>query len=376
MLIVADQDIAHLAYFFGGLGSLELLPGRAMNAALVEKADALLVRSITPVHQELLVGSSVGFVGTCTIGVDHLDLAYLERAGIQWASAPGCNARAVVDYVVSSLCTLARQQQVDLAERCFGVVGAGAVGGRLVAVLRALGFKVLVCDPPRAAQEGGDFVEFSEIIAQCDVISLHTPLNPQSRHLFNRTTLSSLLPDTWLLNTSRGAVIDNQALLEVLRSAARLSVVLDVWEHEPAINPDLAALCSIATPHIAGHSLEGKVRGTVQIYQAFCAWQNIPVATERLALDFLPACDTQRLDGLESPLAALSVLYQAVYDPLRDDAALRASLRLTTQARAAQFDRLRAEYPLRRELNAVPIALSAPQPKLSAALSALGVRLC
>ena len=239
MHIVADENIPLLDAFFAGLGTIRRLPGRAIDRAAVADADILLVRSVTPVDRALLDGSPVRFVGTCTIGTDHLDLDYFAEAGIQWASAPGCNARGVVDYVLGSLLTLAEIEGVELPQRTYGVVGAGQVGGRLIKVLRGLGWNVLVCDPPRQQVEGGDYVSLDEIIQRCDVISLHTPLDRAgahpSWHLFDRPHLERLRPGTWLINASRGAVVDNQALYEVMLDREDLQAVLDVWEGEPQV---------------------------------------------------------------------------------------------------------------------------------------------
>ena len=176
MLIVADENIPLLDAFFAGFGEIRRYPGRSIDAACVKDADVLLVRSVTQVDRRLLEGSQVRFVGTCTIGTDHLDLDYFAQAGIHWSSAPGCNARGVVDYVLGSLLTLAELDGAKLSERVYGVVGAGQVGERLVRVLHGLGWKVLVCDPPRQAREGGDFVSLDTLLQTCDAISLHTPL--------------------------------------------------------------------------------------------------------------------------------------------------------------------------------------------------------
>ncbi|WP_038862248.1 NAD(P)-dependent oxidoreductase, partial [Pseudomonas sp. R62] len=175
MLIVADENIPLLDAFFAGFGDIRRVPGRSIDRATVEQADVLLVRSVTNVNRALLEGSKVRFVGTCTIGTDHLDLDYFTEAGICWSSAPGCNARGVVDYVLGSLMTLAEIEGADLTQRTYGVVGAGEVGGRLIKVLKGLGWNVKVCDPPRQAAEGGEYVSLEQIIEQCDVISLHTP---------------------------------------------------------------------------------------------------------------------------------------------------------------------------------------------------------
>ncbi|MEK1908778.1 MAG: NAD(P)-dependent oxidoreductase, partial [Pseudomonas chlororaphis] len=162
MLIVADENIPLLDAFFAGFGEIRRFPGRSIDRAAIEGADVLLVRSVTQVSRALLEGSQVRFVGTCTIGTDHLDLEYFHEAGIRWSSAPGCNARGVVDYVLGSLLTLAEIEGADLTQRTYGVVGAGEVGGRLIEVLRGLGWKVLVCDPPRQVAEGGDYVSLEQ----------------------------------------------------------------------------------------------------------------------------------------------------------------------------------------------------------------------
>jgi erythronate-4-phosphate dehydrogenase len=375
MLIVADENIPLLDEFFAGFGEIRRYPGRAIDAAAVREADVLLVRSVTAVSRELLAQSKVGFVGTCTIGTDHLDIEHFNAAGITWASAPGCNARGVVDYVLGSILALAEQQGVDPASRSYGVVGAGQVGSRLVSVLRGLGWSVKVCDPPRQAAEGGDYVSLAQILDDCDVISLHTPLTEQTRHLIDRSALARLRKDSWLINASRGAVVDNLALLDALRSRADLQVVLDVWEGEPLVNVELAALCRIATPHIAGYSLDGKLRGTAQIYWAFCAWLKVRPVVELQALLPPQLLTHISLDQTTPVALALPLLCRAVYDPRRDDADFRRSLAGTQEQRRAAFDLLRKAYPLRREIDGLKVHLRAADSVLAAAVRALGCEL-
>ncbi|WP_394236476.1 4-phosphoerythronate dehydrogenase PdxB [Pseudomonas anguilliseptica] len=379
MRIVADENIPLLDEFFAGFGEIRRLPGRSIDAAAVADADLLLVRSVTQVNRGLLEGSPVRFVGTCTIGTDHLDLDYFQQAGITWVSAPGCNARGVVDYVLGSLLVLAEQQGVDLATRTYGVVGAGQVGSRLLKVLRDLGWRVLVCDPPRQAVEGGDFVSLQQVLDECDVISLHTPLerlgDHPTYHLFDNARLSALKPGSWLINASRGAVVDNQALRELLVLRSDLQVVLDVWEGEPQADVDLAALCRIATPHIAGYSLDGKLRGTAQIYQALCQYLGVAPSVELQQL--MPAAWLSELtiDASADPAWALASICRAVYDPRRDDADFRRSLQGDVATRRTAFDGLRKHYPMRREIDGLAVCVKDDAPALVSLVQALGAKL-
>ncbi|MDB5979373.1 MAG: erythronate-4-phosphate dehydrogenase [Pseudomonas sp.] len=376
MLIVADENIPLLDAFFAQYGEIRRLPGRSIDRAAVEQADVLLVRSVTQVDRALLEGSRVQFVGTCTIGTDHLDLEYFQQAGIKWSSAPGCNARGVVDYVLGSLLTLAEIEGADLTQRTYGVVGAGEVGGRLVNVLRGLGWKVLVCDPPRQAAEGGGFVSLEQIIEQCDVISLHTPLSKTgcdpTWHLLGAAQLQRLQPGTWLINASRGPVVDNTALRETLLQREDLQAVLDVWEGEPQVDVALADLCVIATPHIAGYSLDGKQRGTAQIYEAFCAhFERTPSMTLEELLP-RPWLTQLTLNASSDPAWALAMLCRGVYDPRRDDADFRRSLVGNVAEQRSAFDGLRKHYPERREIEGLVVRIEGESPVLQQMVLALG----
>ena len=376
MLIVADENIPLIEEFFASFGEIRRLPGRQITRADVHDADVLLVRSVTRVDRELLEGSAVKFVGTCTIGTDHLALDDFEHAGIQWASAPGCNARGVVDYVLGSLLTLADIEGADFAQRTYGVIGAGEVGGRLVRVLRDLGWKVQVCDPLRQAAEGGDYVSLEQIIEQCDVISLHTPLSKSGDfatwHLLDETRLNRLKPGTWLINASRGPVVDNAALRNVLNAREDLQAVLDVWEGEPQVDVELADLCVLATPHIAGYSLDGKQRGTAQIYQALCAFLG---QTPQVQLaDLLPApwLAKVELSANSDQAWALAMVCRGVYDPRRDDADFRRTLTGPVDQQKQAFDGLRKHYPVRREIEGLTVHIEGHNPALTKMAAALG----
>ncbi len=379
MHILADENIPLVDEFFAGFGEIRRMPGRSINRAALENVDVLLVRSVTRVDREMLEGSAVRFVGTCTIGTDHLDLDYFEQAGIEWASAPGCNARGVVDYVLGSLLALSEVRGEALARRRFGVVGAGEVGGRLLEVLRGLGWDVRVCDPPRQVREAGDFVSLDEILAECDVISLHTPLTLggdwPTFHLFDQARLSRLRPGTWLINASRGAVVDNAALRDLLLQRPDLEDVLDVWEGEPQVDVALAGLCRIATPHIAGYSLDGKLRGTAQIYAALCAARGVEPAIELAQLMPGPALTELAFASSAEPAEMLATLCRAVYDPRRDDADFRRSLLGDEAQRRAGFDLLRKQYPPRREIDGLKVRIGGHNPALATIVEALGARL-
>ncbi|VVM98112.1 Erythronate-4-phosphate dehydrogenase [Pseudomonas fluorescens] len=376
MLIVADENIPLLDAFFEGFGEIRRVPGRSIDRATVEQADVLLVRSVTNVNRSLLEGSKVRFVGTCTIGTDHLDLDYFQQAGITWSSAPGCNARGVVDYVLGSLLTLAEIEGVELDKRTYGVVGAGEVGGRLVKVLQGLGWNVLVCDPPRQAAQGGDFVSLEQIIERCDVISLHTPLKKHGAestwHLFDKKRLNQLKPGAWLINASRGPVVDNAALCEVLLQREDLQAVLDVWEGEPEVDVALADLCVLATPHIAGYSLDGKQRGTAQIYQAYCDFLGQPAQVSLSDLLPAPWLAQVTLNAASDPAWALAMLCRGVYDPRRDDADFRRSLVGSVNEQRAAFDALRKNYPPRREIDGLQVRVEGESPELRKIVAALG----
>lgn len=376
MHIVIDENIPE-AQVFEAFGRVTRLAGRSMQASDVRDADALIVRSVTQVDQALLEGSSVRFVGTCTIGTDHLDLEYLSKQGIGWTNAPGCNAQAVVEYVLAALEVLVQRTGDSLEEKCFGIVGVGNVGSRLAHTLGKLGFKVLLCDPPRREQEQlADYVSLAEILARCDVISLHTPLEVSGQwpthHLLSEAELKQLRAGAWLLNAARGPVIDNQALLAHLRHKPSLEVVLDVWEGEPDFEPELAALCQLATPHIAGYSLDGKIRGTEIVFNAFC--QFFALTAQRAVAYPKPVLEQVNLDSLAGLAQWRGCLSTLLYDPRTDDAAMRRLSSLPTSERKAGFDALRKNYPVRRELNSLAMSRADCSAEQAQLLDALNIR--
>ncbi|QTN40427.1 4-phosphoerythronate dehydrogenase PdxB [Marinobacter salsuginis] len=381
MLIVADENIPLLDCFFGDIGEIHRVSGRTMSNADVRDADILLVRSVTKVNRELLEGSRVRFVGTSTIGTDHVDLDWLEQSGIRFSAAPGCNANSVAEYVLSVLSLHAERRGLsDWSQLSVGIVGVGNVGGELAHKLERLGFDVRLCDPPRADREEGDqgFVALEEAM-RCDVVSLHTPLiregDHPTLHMIGESELAALNSNQLLINAGRGEVIDSSALLARLEQPNPPTVALDVWEQEPRIHPGLVERVWLATPHIAGYSLEGKVQGTEMIYQALSHFMGLPV--RKKAGQFLPEPALSKISFTSSADEedAIRIALRACYDPRRDDARLRNTMTGSAEERGAAFDRLRRDYPVRRECSSLKIQLKGTSKSLQDSFRAIGFKL-
>lgn len=380
MLIVADENIPLLDSFFDDIGEVRRVSGRGMSPEDVQDADVLLVRSVTRVDRDLLEGSRVKFVGTATIGTDHVDVPWLESRGIAFCAAPGCNANSVAEYVLSVVSLhIEKKGLKDWADLSVGIVGAGNVGSELARKLDWLDCTVKLCDPPRAALEGEEgFVSLDEALA-CDVITLHTPLTRDGEHatyhLLDARRLQGLRADQLLINSGRGEVVDGRALLDRLDEANPPTVVLDVWEQEPRISPELVDRVWIATPHIAGYSLEGKVQGTEMIYQGLCRFLGLPV--RKKAGQFLPEPALSKLSftSAASEWSATTVAMRSCYDPRMDDSRLRLTMDREARERGGAFDRLRRDYPVRREFSSVKIQLKGTSKSLQDTFRALGFKL-
>lgn len=369
MRIVVDNAIPDAATLFGDLGEVSPVPGRSIGPAVVADADALVVRSVTPVDARLLGSSRVRFVGTATSGTDHVDLDWLASRGIAFADAAGCNSAAVSEYVLAALLGLAESRGFALADRTLGVIGAGRIGGRVIDWAVAAGVRVLVCDPPlaRSLETSAPyespspavpdrFVTLDTLVEQCDILTLHVPLirdgADATLDLINDRVLSSFRPGGILVNTSRGEVVEEEALTAAIRQG-RLSAVVDVWRNEPRINAALAALAAVATPHIAGYSAPAKRRGAAMIRAAlrgFLGGSRSDAVDARRAR--LPASwrsyDAPPLSRAEQ--SQLWTALRAFCDPIADSASLRA--RIAIEGAAQAFDDFRDAYPPRREAGA------------------------
>lgn len=355
MNIVADENIPGLDIWFADLGNITRVPGRNLSRAQLAEADILLVRSVTEVNQALLEGTPVRFVGSCTIGTDHLDTLWLEQQGIAWSAAPGCNANSVVEYVFCALAAL----DIDWRGRSFGIVGCGNVGGTLQRRLRALDIPCKVYDP--WLPDNPDAADLNTVLQQ-DVICLHAPLvkagEHPSYHMLDAAALAAIRPDAVLVSAGRGAVIDNAALLSLRERSATFTCVLDVWENEPDINLDLLAKVDLGSPHIAGYSHDGKLAGTRLVREEL----NRALSLSPADTGGAPEEARLSITSEHSGFAAICDLLLQMYDPRADDQRLRAAAQQArdgAQAMAVSFDQLRKQYPRRLEFS--HYRLEAPQ---------------
>ncbi|TEW52949.1 4-phosphoerythronate dehydrogenase [Psychromonas algicola] len=357
MNIFIDENIPYGHAFFKRFGDVTTFSGRGVTPEQVKNADVLLVRSITQVNQSLLaLNKKIRFIGTATIGTDHIDLEHLQQRNITFSSAPGCNKVSVAEYVLSSLLVLAEKQQFHLQDKTVAIVGAGNTGSAVYQCLSGLGVNCILYDPPlKAAGDKREFCEFEDVL-KADIISLHVPKikdGPfKTIHLFDKRVLEQLNSQQILVNACRGEVIDNKALLNLALIEKTPTLVLDVWENEPNIEKKLLPFADIATPHIAGYSLDGKVRGTEMLYHAFC--KHLQVEPISKSTDFMVKANISEIK-IEQTITAelLKSLVHLIYDVRRDDALFR------KKANQSQgFDNMRKNYPERRELSTLNLTFS------------------
>jgi len=354
MKIIADANIPFVQQCFSSIGEVEVLPGRKIKADVVCDADILLVRSITKVNSQLLSASKVRFVGTATIGFEHIDMDFLKEKNIGFASAPGSNANSVAEYVVAALLSVANKLQIELADKSIGVIGVGNCGSRVAQKCAALGMKVFLNDPPLQRQTKDPKFLPIEKLFECDFITLHTPLTfeglDRTFHLADEKFFESLKTGCVFINSSRGSVVETSALKKAINSGKLKAVVLDVWENEPNIDNELLRMVDIGTPHIAGYSLDGKVAGMIMIYKAAC--EHFGLDPEFDAESFLPAPAVSEIRVDLTAGDKQNVVHQTiqqVYAISRDDFNTREILMAPAGQRGKFFDDLRKNYPVRRE---------------------------
>jgi erythronate-4-phosphate dehydrogenase len=338
MKIVVDDKIPYIRETICQLADeVVFLSGAAITATDVKDADVLVVRTRTRCNRQLLEGSKVQLVVTATIGYDHLDTQWLDAAGIRWTNCPGCNSGSVAQYVECSLLLLEQQKGLALRQSTIGIVGCGHVGSKVKAVAERLGMRVLVCDPPLQkanSQEptANSYVSLDEIERHCDIITFHVPLTRKGQyatwHLADDDFFHRLSRVPYIINTSRGEVVDNKALLSAMEERRVRDAIIDVWEDEPHPDSVLLEKVFIGTPHIAGYSADGKVNADNMVIDAICQHFSLPhpglIAPPKLPADFTYS---------GSPLD--------LYNPMEDSEKLKAS--------SSRFEQLRNNYPLRRE---------------------------
>ena len=354
MKIIADENIPFVKQAFSTFGEVKTLPGRAMQKSDLLECECLLVRSVTKVDQALLEGSKVKFVASATIGTDHIDLQYLSKNGIGFANAPGCNAESASEYMINALFHLSTRCNFNPFNLTAGVIGYGNVGSRVKKKLDALGINTLINDPPleESGYDDVNFVSIQSIIDECDFITCHVPLTSDgdhpTQHLFDEARLRDLSDNTILFNASRGAVVDNIALSNLLNQRNDLTVFLDCWEGEPSINQTLLNQVDLASPHIAGYSFEGKLRGTQMIMQAACEFFDCD--SDWCMQDHLPEKQVIHLqEGINNQF--WSELFSQHYPVEQDYQRILSLSTLDPLQQTIEFDLLRKNYPLRYEYN-------------------------
>jgi erythronate-4-phosphate dehydrogenase len=372
MKLVIDENIAFAEEAFSGFGEIILLPGRKINNEILKNADVLIVRSVTEVNEKLLNKTNVRFVGTATIGRDHINTAYLESRNIEFADAAGCNADAVAEYVLASLAEIAAEKKLTFNGLKTGVIGVGNIGSRIVRYAKVLGMNVIKNDPPLKRKTGDSSFKEIDEITKAGIITFHVPLNmdgpDKTYHLFGQNKLSGLNDNIILLNTSRGSVIDN-SVLESLITKKNITAVLDVWENEPAINTELLKKTFIGTPHIAGYSFEGKVNGTMMIYSALSRFLGSKEEWKPLLPEI--ADSTIKVKEVIGTEETLKNIFRQVYDIRKDNENLKRMIGITRDGAAEYFDWLRKSYPLRREFNNYSVFIPRGYHELEEILSVL-----
>ena len=377
MKIIADANIPFVEKCFSSIGEVKVIAGREITPAAVKDAEVLLVRSITKVNADLLAGSCVGFVATATIGFEHIDIDYLSENNIGFASAPGSNANSVAEYIVAGLLEVGKKHNMELQGKSIGIIGVGNVGSRVAKKCSALGMKVFLNDPPLQRQTGDAKYLPIEKLYGCDFITFHTPLTfegiDKTFHLADEKFFKSLKTGCIVFNTSRGGVVRTDTLKSAVKSGKIKAAVLDVWADEPNIDTELLEMVDIGTPHIAGYSLDGKIGGMIMIYKAVCEHFEFEATfgiESFLPEPALPKLEVNTKSGIEQEVLWETV--NKIYDIKKDDSSLRWMLDQPLGKRGSYFDKLRKEYPVRREFQNTKVVISDGNSNLQEKLKGIG----
>lgn len=340
MKILIDDAVPFIRGVFEPYADVVYLPGAKISRSDLMTAHGMIVRTRTQCNKALLEGTSVKMIATATIGTDHIDLGYCSSAGIFVQNAAGCNAGGVADYVFSALYGCAARKSIELSGKTIGIVGVGHVGRRVESMAHALGLKVLRCDPPRAAAEGpAQFCDLDFLLAQSDIVTVHVPLLDNTRRMCNAAFFEKMKYGSIFINTSRGQVVEDKALKDAREKLS--AIIIDVWSNEPDIDRELLSLADIATPHIAGYSLQGKINGTLMSVRALARYFGI-----KELFDFFPSEKIEGSDAVHVSITGMNQgqiasIFQYNYPVFTDDFMFRMN--------PEDFDWLRKNYNYRRE---------------------------
>jgi erythronate-4-phosphate dehydrogenase len=373
MKIVVDNKIPYIKGALEPFAEVVYLPGSKTTKEVVKDADAIVTRTRTICNSSLLAGSKVKYIATATIGFDHIDTDYCDRAGIKWTNAPGCNAESVNQYIASALFSWSMRKRKDLAGLTIGIVGVGNVGSKVAKTCEIIGMKVLLNDPPRERMEGSDkFVSLQTIQKEADIITFHVPLNmsgPDSTfHMANETFLQNLDKKPLIINSCRGEVVDTESIYNAIEANDVAGFIVDCWEDEPEINLDLLNQTEYGTPHIAGYSKDGKANGTKMSVQAISRFFELGINDWQPSGVDLPENTTIKIDGNQR--REYSILAEAIlstYDIETDNEALKDTPHL--------FEKLRGDYPVRREFDTYTIEAKNIEEVTLDKLKALGFKI-
>ncbi len=377
--IVVNKYTPYVVQAFEKIGKITALGTPEITKDAVRDADILIVRSETKVNRDLLEGSPVRFVGTVTIGTDHIDEEYLAKNGITFVSAPGSNSNSVSEYITAALLELAHSKGFSFHEKTVGIIGVGNVGSKVWRKAEALGLRVLLNDPPLERQGSSYPLHSLDELMEADIVTLHVPLTrtgpDATYHFFDEKRIRKMKRGAILFNTSRGAVVESEALKSVLLDKHLAAAVLDVWEGEPNISASLLELVTLGSPHIAGYSLDGKVNALRMNYEAVCRFLSLPIDRDINSLVPDPALPEIKIDTSKLPMEqALREIVKECYDIRLDDRLLRQLVSLPEIERGKYFQKLRAEYRVRREFFNSTVSLPSKANKIADVLRLLGFK--
>ncbi len=341
MKVVADKNIPFLEGVLEPYAEVVYKPGPEIRHEDIIDADVLLIRTRTKCNEQLLEGTKVKLISTATLGLDHIDLDYCAAHGIEVHNASGCNAGGVMQYVFSALYGVAARKGMKIEGATLGIIGVGYVGRKIEAMAQYLGFRVLRCDPPRADKEGPmEFCSLETLLQESDIVTLHVPLNESTRGMANRDFFMLMKPGAIFINAARGEVMDEEALIEA--SPKLGAVVIDTWNNEPNVNEDLIDVADIATPHIAGYSLQGKLNGTAMAVKAVARHFNIPELRNFYPMGELVNHTPISIDLKGKNQGEIAAVFQYNYPIFTDDFRFRME--------PGKFEKLRSEYQYRQEI--------------------------